>query len=83
MKYFTLLFFSFLLPVYLEVTVKMGILDNLINNFSNRTNNTSFDTEQYIFVELDQVIKKFENTNKRKKNIELKIEEFLNNELNF
>ena len=60
----------------------MGILDNLINNFSNKTNNTSFNTEQYIFVELDQVIKKFENTNKRKeKNIELKIEEFLNNEL--
>tara|TARA_B100000989_G_C19469300_1_gene439906 strand:- start:62 stop:178 length:117 start_codon:yes stop_codon:yes gene_type:complete len=29
---------------------------------SNKTNNTSFDTEQYIFVELDQVIKKFENT---------------------
>ncbi len=60
----------------------MGILNNLINTFNSKKNNSSLNTEQYIFAEIDQVIKKFEDSNKRKeKNIELKIEEFLNNEL--
>ena len=60
----------------------MGILDNLINTLNSKKNNSSLETEQYLFFDIDQVIRKFENLNKRKeKNIELKIEEFLNNEL--